>query len=163
MAVFGSIASVHAQLPSAPKFVCAFAYLDALLRAGGAARLRGLPVGESARVELEHGVYAIEQAYRSKLRPEGFFESHRRYVDIQVVVDGEEWLEVAEVGGLAVRTPYEADRDLIAYEDRDGASLLHLRAGEAAVFFAADGHMPGLAGPAAPAVVRKTVLKVPVD
>jgi YhcH/YjgK/YiaL family protein len=162
MAVFGSVASVRAQLPSAPKFACAFAYLDALLRAGGAVRLCGLPVGESARVELEHGVHAMEQTYRSKLRPEGFFESHRRYLDIQVVVEGEEWLEVAEVGGLAVRTPYQSDRDLVAYEDFAGASLLHLRAGEAAVLFPADGHMPGLAGPAAPAVVRKTVLKVPV-
>lgn len=162
MAVFGSLASIRAQLPPAPKFACAFDYLDALFAPGGAAKLRALPLGESVRVELDGGVYALEQAYRSKLRSEGFFESHRRFLDIQVIVEGEEWLEVAESGGMVVRTPYHPDRDFIAYEDRAGASVLHLRIGDAAVFFPADGHMPGLAGPAAPAVVRKTVLKVPV-
>ena len=52
-------------------------------------------------------------------------------------------------------------KDLIFYRDVPEASLLRLRAGEAAVYFPVDAHMPCLLVDK-PAIVRKTVVKVPV-
>jgi beta-galactosidase beta subunit len=43
----------------------------------------------------------------------------------------------------------------------EAASVLRLGAGEAAVFFPVDGHMPSIAI-AAPVLVHKSVIKVPV-
>lgn len=125
-------------------------------------RLEALGAGESGRVELPGGMFAIEQVYRSKPRSEGFFESHRKFIDIQVVLAGEELMEVAEIGHLPVKTPYDADRDVIIYADHAGASVLRFQAGEAGVYFPVDGHMPGLMGAGGAQVVRKTVVKVPV-
>jgi YhcH/YjgK/YiaL family protein len=53
-------------------------------------------------------------------------------------------------------------RDLATYLDAADASQLRLRAGEAAVFFPVDVHMPSLRVGAEPALVRKSVVKVPV-
>lgn len=164
MASFGSRASVCAQLARDPAFVPVIAYLDELGRSGSAARERvaAIAAGETRRIELAGGAFALEQAYQSKPRADGFFESHAKFIDIQVVVEGEEWMEVADVGAMQVERPLDPGRDLIVYRDNGGASRLHLHSGEAAVFFPADVHMPGLCGAGIPTLVRKAVVKVPV-
>ena len=50
----------------------------------------------------------------------------------------------------------------LLYGDYAAASQLRFRAGEAAVFFPKDGHMPSLRAGATAQLVRKTVVKVPV-
>lgn len=163
MALIGSIATVQAQVPRADVFAAAFAYLTEVFQPGSAAaaRLRALGIGETGKVELSGGAFALEQVYNSKVRADGFFESHRRYIDVQVVVEGEEIMELADIARMTVRQPYNPDRDLIIYEDATGSGL-RVRAGEAAVFFPADVHMPGLCVTRDPVLVRKTVVKVPV-
>jgi len=164
MAIFGSLPTVRAQCAQFGYFDAAFAYLDELARPGSEARqrLEALAVGGSARVELAGGMYAMEQVYLTKARPDGFFESHRKYIDMQVVLVGEELMEVAEISRLPVRVDYDAGKDVILYADFAAASLLRFRAGEAGVYFPVDGHMPGLRAGAEGQLVRKTVVKVPV-
>lgn len=164
MALFGSLSVLRAQADPRGLFAPAFAYLEDLFQAGSAAgqRLDSVPVGETRRVELAEGSFALEQVYRSKSRPEGFFESHRNYIDVQVIFAGAEWMEVIGIDHLKVRDIYNPTRDLIIYEDVAGASLLHVSHGHAAIFYPEDGHMPGLSGSAAAAIVKKTVIKVPV-
>ena len=163
MAVFGSLATVRAQLARHAHFDTAFAYLDELARPGSVAlaRLQGVAAGESQRIELAGGVFALEQAYLSKRRSAGRWESHLKYIDIQVVFAGEEFMAVIDRARLAVTENLTPAKDLIFYRDSDAASLLRFGAGEAAVFYPVDAHLPGLAI-GAPALVRKVVLKVPV-
>ena len=125
-------------------------------------RIKRLPVGASARIELTGGSFAIEQVYVSKSRAECFFESHRKYIDVQVIVEGREAMEVAEIGRLTVAEPYFEPRDFIKYADTSSTSSLRILAGDVAVFFPLDGHMPCLQLDR-PILVRKTVVKVPVD
>jgi len=162
MAVFGNLSTIRSQVPAAAFGSC-FAYLDDLFTAGSAAalRLRQIAEGETRRIELSGGSFALEQVYLSKRRTEGFFESHRGYIDVQVVFDGEEGMEVIDLGRVTVKQPYDSNRDLLIYEDNAG-SLLRVRSGQGAVFHPVDVHMPGLCGEAGPQLVRKTVIKVPV-
>lgn len=164
MSLFGSFSTVRAQAPQTPGFLAAFAYVEDLLREDSAARarLRGIAVGSSHKVELTGGAFAIEQVYATKPRADGFFESHRKYIDVQVVVEGEELMEVLDVSRITARLPYDPERDFQAYEDGVGASHLRLTAGEATIFFPVDVHMPSLRSGVGPVVVRKTVVKVPV-
>lgn len=164
MALIGSIATVRSQAAHNPGFAAAFAYIEDLIRPDSAARKRldGLAAGEHKKIELEEGLFAVEQVYQTKPRPEGFFESHRKYIDVQVVIAGEERMEVIDAAHITVREPYSADRDVILYNDVGDASELRLRAGEAAIFFPVDVHMPSLRLHAPAALVRKTVVKVPV-
>ena len=164
MAILGSFAAVRAQAPQSAGFAAAFAYAEDLLRAGspGRARLRGIAPGSSERIELAGGAFAIDQVYATKARADGFFESHQKYIDVQVIIEGEETMEVVDAARIAVKEAYNAERDVTLYGDAEGATLARLRAGEVAVFFPVDVHMPGLRTQAAAGVVRKTVVKVPV-
>jgi YhcH/YjgK/YiaL family protein len=163
MALFGSLATVRAQLAHEAHFHAAFAYLEDVFKAGSAAKARilAVPAGKTERVELSGGAFALEQAYLTKPRAQGFFESHRAYIDVQVIVSGEEFMEVADVAKLTVGEDFTPAKDLIKYTLFAGASVLRVGAGEVAVFFPVDGHMPSLAV-SEPALLHKTVIKVPV-
>ena len=164
MALIGSLATLQAQAPQTPGFATAFAYIQELMRVDSPARarLQSIVAGKAQKVELAGGVFAMEQVYQTKPRTEGFFESHRKYIDVQVVVEGEERIEVIDASRITVREPYVTERDLIIYLDAASASDFRLLAGEAAIFFPVDVHMPSLQLHSAPVLVRKTVVKVPV-
>jgi biofilm protein TabA len=163
MALFGSLSTVRAQLAAAPAFRRAFDYVQLCLTQGTpeAARLAAVPVGATERVELGGGVFALEQAYRSKPAAQGRWEAHQDHIDVQVIVSGRELMGVTEVTGLTMAEDCRPARDLMFYAAFAEGSTLRVRAGELAVFYPADGHMPSLAD-GEPAVVRKTVVKVPV-
>lgn len=165
MALLGSLATLRAQAPHSSGFATAFAYVEELLRDGSPAaqRIRRIGTGDTERHDLGGGVFVIEQAYETKLRADGFFESHRKYIDVQTLVEGEELMEVADIARMHERQPYNPDRDLIVYNDSSEASLLKLYPGLSAIFFPPDVHMPTLRIRAAPVLVRKSVVKVPVD
>ena len=161
MAFFGPLDDLRAQIDS-PRFAVALRYAMEALDPGTQThrRISGLAVGESHRQELGGGVFAIEAAYVTKPRAEGFFESHRKYIDVQVMVAGEEIMEVEDIERLREAAAYDTDRDFIKYTHGEGASVLRMRAGDVAVFFPDDGHMPSIQA-AGPVLVRKTVVKVP--
>lgn len=164
MALFGSLAALRAQAPQTSRFTAAFTHAEELLRPGSPAqvRIRGLEAGGSNRVELGEGVFAIEQVYETKPRGEGFFESHRKYVDLQVVIEGDETIEVIDASRIAERDPFDAERDLVTYGDTAEASRLRVGVGQACIFFPVDVHMPCLRVAASPVLVRKVVVKIPV-
>jgi YhcH/YjgK/YiaL family protein len=164
MAIIGSFAAVRAQAPQTAGFSAAFSYVEDLLRedSPARARLRAIAPGASGRIELAGGAYAVEQVYATRPRAEGFFESHRQYIDVQVVVEGEERIEVVDAGRIAGKTPYSAEKDVIIYHDAADATEVRLPAGDVAIFFPIDVHMPCLRLRADASLVRKTVVKVPV-
>ena len=164
MALFGQIPLVKKQITLSAGFVTAFDYVTGALTPGSSTRLRieSLVAGDSGKVELPGGVFAIEQVYYTKPRAEGFFESHKKYIDVQVIVEGVEEMEVADISHLTVSEPYLAERDLIKYADLATASILKLGSGAAAVFYPTDGHMTTLQLEGGSKLVRKTVVKVPV-
>ncbi len=164
MAIFGAFSTVRAQVAGDVRFAAAVDYVADLLAEGSVARQRigRLLAGVTERFELPGGAFALEQVYRPKARSEGFFESHRKFIDVQVIVEGEEQMEVGDVARLVVTEPYHAERDFIKYADTAEASVLRLRAGDVAVFFPDDGHMPSLHWRGG-GLVRKSVVKVPVE
>jgi biofilm protein TabA len=123
-------------------------------------RIMGLPEESTHREELPGGAHVVEMAYRTKLRSEGFFETHRRFVDIQVIVAGDELMEVADAAGVGIAQAYDPVKDFTKHTDTARASVLRLQAGDVAVFWPEDAHMPSLA-PEEPGLVRKAVIKVP--
>jgi len=163
MAIFGDLATVRSQTAAQAWLRPAFAYLDDLFRPGSVAwqNLKSLAVGENFRRELPDGNFALEQVYLTKPRSHGVYETHRKYVDVQVIFEGEELMEVAPHDSLTVRDPYDPDRDAVFYQDAAHGSVLRLRAGGAAIYLPADAHMGGLQA-AGPQQVRKAVVKVPV-
>lgn len=164
MAIYGSFASVRAQAPQSPGFAAAFAYVEELMRAGSDVhqRVKAIASGDTEKFELGGGAYVMEHHYETRLRADGFFESHQKFIDVQTIVEGEELMEVADIAQMTVKQPYNEKRDLVIYEDSTNATLLRVYPGQVAVFFPTDVHMPTMRIRAAPVAVRKCVVKVPV-
>lgn len=164
MSLFGSLATVRAQAPKMEGFAIAFAYLDELFTPGSPAhtRVKGIALDDTVKTELAGGAFVIEQAYPTRLRADAFFESHKRFIDVQAIFEGEECMEVCDVARMTMKQPYNEKRDLIIYEDNTEASPLRVYAGQAAIFFPSDAHMPTLRVRANAVNVRKCVVKVPV-
>lgn len=164
MAQFGSLASLRQQ-NTAPQFAAAFAYATEALQVGSPVhtRIAAMAAGTVERIELGDGAFAMEQVYHAKAREDGFFESHRKYIDVQVIVEGVELMEVEDISRLTVTQDYDAEKDFMKYAIAvpDAAKLI-VRAGEATLFFPVDGHMPSLRVVGRSTLVRKTVVKVPV-
>lgn len=91
------------------------------------------------------------------------FESHRRYIDIQVSLDGGEVMEWTPVAGLQVDLDFQPDGDIAFYRQPDRpVTRLAVLPGSAAVFFPSDAHKPVLHLGATPTPFRKLVFKVAV-
>lgn len=103
--------------------------------------------------------YAVVQRYETAPSAGKRPETHRRYADIQAVIEGEEIIEWLPAAGLVIDTPYVEDNDIAFYRDVPGATPLVMRPGFFAVFYPGDAHKPGCVS-ASPAAVRKIVVKV---
>src|SRR3954452_3957082 len=128
MALFGTPPAVHAQLARPEHFSAAFAFINEVGRAGSEAhrQLFAQNAGETGRVELPGGAFALPQSYLTKTRSEGRWETHRAFIDIQAVFAGEEFMEVAARDKLTLREDLTPSRDVIFYEAFNRGSALRL-------------------------------------
>lgn len=102
------------------------------------------------------------QSYATRDESEQGWESHRQYVDVQVLLSGEEKILYAPIDALVASTSYDSGADLLRYER--GVSepqSLRLTPDSFAIFFPHDGHKPGVMI-SSPLQVRKLVVKVRV-
>lgn len=108
-------------------------------------------------------LYAGVDAYTTKEMEECLFEGHRKYIDIQVLLEGIEFIDWAPKSELDSKIPYDDDGDCEFFDDPDlvGGRIL-LRPGLFAVFFPEDGHMPQTCVEQ-PSKVKKVVVKVLCD
>ena len=112
----------------------------------GLALLNEDPVRNAApgRYEVDgENLFYIVDEYETKPLQEGRLEIHRKYLDIQYIVSGEECIGVAPLEGLTEETRYDGQRDLAFYEYEPSISKLHLKQGMFAIFWPNEPHMPG--------------------
>jgi YhcH/YjgK/YiaL family protein len=164
MALLGSLSTLRTQLAATPALLVALDYVAECLRDGSAprARLLAAAVGHNARVELGGGVFAIEQVYLTKPRAAGRWETHVAHIDVQAVIVGEEFSEIADRPRLTVEEDRTPGQDVVFYAPFEAGSALRLSVGLAAIYFPTDAHLGSLVVGGTPALVRKTVVKVPV-
>ena len=114
----------------------------------------------SERVELKGGdVYATRFTYATVPAEESFFEAHRKYLDIHIMVEGSEGVEIAPPEALDEFDRVEAN-DFYAYRG-EGDYKLTLSPGDFLVVFPGDAHRikMQLDGPK---TVSKVVFKVKI-
>ena len=121
--------------------------------------LSALPLG---RTDID-GADVFVMLSEAETRPpeQVKFEAHRRFIDIQLVVLGQESIGYAPVAALTTSEPYDATKDIEFFSVPQESATLALRAGDFAVFAPGDGHRPSLHLDG-PHVSRKAVVKVSV-
>lgn len=107
----------------------------------------------------DDSLIAIVQRYDTAPAESKKWETHRVHGDIQYLVEGAERIGYAERDTLAVKTPYNPEKDAEFYQaPTDSSTLLELNAGSFAIFLPRDGHQPGVMIDQ-PAPIHKVVIK----
>jgi len=117
--------------------------------------LSTVPVGRHEIIE--DFVYVLISKDESR-GPAARLESHRKYIDVQYVISGDEKIGWRPTEGLTSTGDYEVARDIQFFSDEPSA-WFGLKPGEFAIFLPTDAHAP-LAGSGA---IHKAVVKVAVD
>ena len=101
-------------------------------------------------------IFALVQEYQTKPLNECKLESHKKYIDIQYVIRGEEFMGVTTKNNQKILEQDE-DKDYTFYEGT--TSLVRVSKGMFTIFFPDDLHQPCVQTESA-AEVKKVVIKV---
>lgn len=116
---------------------------------------------DNQRVELKGDlVYCTRFTYETIPQEESFFEAHRRYLDIHIMVEGEERVDMNRPEDLQLTDAQEGN-DFYAYQGESWHSTV-LKPGEFLVVFPGDAHRIKVQVDG-PKTVSKAVFKVCID
>ena len=116
---------------------------------------------DNQRVELKGDlVYCTRFTYETIPQEESFFEAHRRYLDIHIMVEGEARVDVNRPEDLKLTDAQEGN-DFYAYQGESWHSTV-LKPGEFLVVFPGDAHRIKVQVDG-PKTVSKAVFKVCID
>ena len=99
-------------------------------------------------------------SYVADGQPGDFFESHRKYLDIHLVLENTEDMAVSSVKSTTVSQPYNKENDIELYEGKV-EQLIHLKSGECLITFPEDLHQPKVRVNDLP--LKKVVFKVAIS
>ena len=148
--ILDSLSRSDRYLELHPLFARAFAFLRGT-------DLHALETGRHA-IDGER-LFAIVEACAGRTRAEAKLECHRRYIDIQLVLEGVDemgWAPVAACVDPA--TDYDAARDIRFFNDPP-SSWIATPPGAFCLFFPEDAHAPLVST----GMIRKVVVKIAVD
>lgn len=94
--------------------------------------------------------------------PQALYESHRKYIDIQRLFDGEEIMMVTDTSLLSPATPYDEARDVILYHDHPSLTHILFRPGSCLVLLSNNAHK-AVCIPEKETKVRKIVGKLLIN
>ena len=102
-------------------------------------------------------VYAIIERVNGRKVEDGELEAHRKYIDIQYVISGDESMGWKNREGLVNSMDYDEGRDLEFFQG-EPASIVRVPPRSFAVFLPTDAHLPLIGeGP-----IHKVIVKVAV-
>jgi YhcH/YjgK/YiaL family protein len=146
-----SISNSKLYLNAHPLFAKAFEWLNEF----GATAPDG-------KVFLEgEDLVAIPQHYTSHPYVDNKYETHKRYIDIQVVLDGEELVYLGIPDQMVVNIPFDVEKDI---DFRTGfGEATTLKAGEFMVIYPHEAHEPAVSTASGDKPVHKIIFKVAVS
>ena len=99
------------------------------------------------------------QEHETKLRAQAKWEAHRKMIDLQFMVRGQELMGYADIVRLKMEEYHDADDYCLGEGDGD---WLRLDTRYFMILFPWDGHMPSIAI-AESQKIKKVVVKIPVE
>ena len=116
---------------------------------------------QPGRYDIEgDNIFALISDYQTKLESEGKLEAHKKYIDVQYVIEGEELMGYAPLGNQQTLEAYKEENDIIFYKGEK--VFIKVTEGMFAIFAPEDVHMPSIQSEKK-SLVKKLVIKVKVD
>jgi YhcH/YjgK/YiaL family protein len=101
------------------------------------------PSKPDGRYEIEaEKIYALVSSYETSPASHNRFEIHRKYADVQVVIEGEERLDVSLSSELKTMSEYDKEKDRVFLESPGDSASLVMRRGYFAVIYPNEAHRP---------------------
>jgi len=104
-------------------------------------------------------MYAVVSSYQTKKDRTLPFEAHRKYIDVQCVLKGEERIDIVQGTGFRIKNRYSAKKDVLFIYPPNRYSSIILTPGYFTLFYPQDLHRPGQCV-TSPEEVRKLVVKI---
>lgn len=123
------------------------------------ADLKNLPLGKQ-ELEGEH-LFVSVMEYFAKQKQDALYESHKKYIDIQYVITGEEMMGLTTLDKVEIRDPYNTEKD-IAFYNSDGGDFYKATPENFFVFFPEDVHRPSITTGDS-VLVKKIVVKIMIE
>jgi len=120
--------------------------------------LKSLEVGKYPIVGDE--AFAMVMEYETKKPEDAKWEAHRKYIDLQYVIEGEEKMGILPLGHAASPLDYNEEKDLIFFGDNNG-EFFQATPENFFLFFPTDVHRPSILIEK-PETVKKLVVKIAV-
>lgn len=92
------------------------------------------------KVFVNDDFYYSVLEYMTKSEDEAKLESHRKYVDIQIIVKGEERMDIADVSRLTIKENYNPDDDVMFWNIPERMARLTLKAGDYIILYPENAH-----------------------
>lgn len=112
---------------------------------------------EVGKYEIDPSFFYMVQEYMSKDTTP--WESHQKYIDIQLILSGEEKMDISHKDTLTLIGEYDSVKDWCDYEGQVRISM-EMHAGDIAIFFPEDAHQPGLKTLKGNMPIKKCLFKV---
>ncbi len=117
---------------------------------------------------LANGKYEIDgddifvsvQDYKTKPESEGRWEAHKKYADIQFIIEGEEKIGFTNIQNCTPVTFYDDTNDIVFLEGKGDFITVHENS--FLIFLPQDAHMPCISIDS-PKFVKKAVVKVKIS
>ncbi|MBC5996535.1 DUF386 domain-containing protein [Romboutsia ilealis] len=106
----------------------------------GIKAIKEIKILEEGKYTFEGGYFMIQKG-DTKPMDEGTFEAHRKYVDIQIVVEGSEEIAWADISELKTVNIYDSVKD-VERLDGDKSHNILISKGMFYIAFPHDGHKP---------------------
>ena len=112
--------------------------------------------------QINPRVKAIVSEYETKMENENGYEAHRKNIDIQYLLSGEERIACLPIERSKETKSYNEETDAAFYSADLMPQEMTIGNGYFAIFFPQDGHMPQLCINE-PDMVKKVVIKVEIE
>lgn len=119
--------------------------------------LMNLP-SDAGHYEIDDTAYANIDIYNTK--QDCKFEAHKKYIDIQMLLEGSEELDYISVDGLKISEEYDEKRDVMFFENPEKTpDTLQLEPYKFALIYPHEAHRPQMGNGQQ---VKKVVVKIAV-
>ncbi|MBK5201679.1 MAG: YhcH/YjgK/YiaL family protein [Spirochaetaceae bacterium] len=110
-------------------------------------------------------IFALVSEYKAKEIKDCQYEFHRKYIDIQVLIEGHELIYVTPLSSIDTLTEYDKSRDIAFGNAVNGSKIetVIMGVGHTVILYPEDAHLPGIRIEGYEAIVKKIIIKVAVE
>ena len=106
--------------------------------------------------------YANVESYITKNIDDAKFESHKNYIDIQILLSGKERIYVGSVNDMTISVPYSLEKDIMFYDEAvEPYDYITLGDSNFVMLFPHEAHAPQVAVSNS-SEVKKVVVKIKI-